>query len=124
MTEHPPAVPGPLSDLTAPTPAVTGNGACLNSTWQALPESHIGVGIDVLDDALLAWCAPKVGRISTFQFANTAELDAVQMDCLALTAWFIDQGFDAEQAATATCELLSRLGSSGWQRGMFGQLLA
>lgn len=97
-----------------------GSGVCLNSSWQFLPASLIGVGIDVVDDSLLAWSAPRVGRISTFAFANAADLEAATLDRVALTAWFIDQGFHPDQAATATCELLSRLGSSGWKRGMFG----
>ena len=120
--------PGQHTELPAPRlqPApsrldVTGNGVCLGASWQSLPPACVGVGIDVLDDALLAWCAPKVGRISTFAIANAAEFDAAEQDRLALTSWFIDQGFNPEQAALATCELLSRLGSAGWVRGMFCQ---
>jgi hypothetical protein len=83
---------------------VTGKGVRLGPSWPALPTTHLGVGIGFLPDALLAWCAPKLGRVSTCIFAIDAALDRLD-----LTAWLIDQGFGADEAAAASCELISRL---------------
>ena len=93
---------------------VTGKGVRLGASWPALPATHLGVGIGILPDALLAWCAPKLGRVSTCAFAYDASLDRLD-----LTAWLIDQGFGADEAAAASCELISRLNATQdfWRQG-------
>jgi hypothetical protein len=76
------------------------------SAW--LPANLVGAGIAVDEGELIAWCAPKVGRIEIVLLSGQLEPDRAE-----LSQWLALQGFQPDHAEAAATDLLSRINAPG-----------
>jgi hypothetical protein len=76
----------------------------LEADSDLLPPALLGVGIEIDEDALVAWCAPREGRVATLYLSWHPESDLVE-----LAQWLAKQGFSGVAAELASKQQLTRI---------------
>jgi hypothetical protein len=74
------------------------------SPW--LPSNLVGAGVAVEDGELVAWCAPKEGRIEILSLTRRPNTDLGE-----LAQWLALHGFTAEDAVAASRQMLQLIHS-------------